>query len=263
MKLFSFRNFRVLILLVILASVAIYTQAQRLDTMSWLEPLDLVVFPLNGDGSERTDRYIRRLKLQNFAAIDKFSAKQAKRFQVLAEQPTSTRLGPRIDQLPPVPPARDANPIAMIWWSLKLRIWAWQNTPDGVTGKNSVRMFVLYHQPMDDQVLAHSLGLQKGLLGIVNAYAANDQNKQNNIVIAHELLHTVGASDKYDELGLPSFPDGYAAPNRSPLYPQTRCEIMAGRIAVSKTEAKMAQSLRTCMVGQVTAKEIGWIETGE
>ena len=46
--------------------------------------------------------------------------------------------------------------------------------------------------------LAHSLGLQKGLIGVVNAFASSSQAAENNVVIAHELLHTVGATDKYD-----------------------------------------------------------------
>ncbi len=259
MKLFSFRNFRVLILLAVLATVAIYTKSQRLATMSWLEPLDLVIFPLNGDGTQKTAQYIQRLNLKQFSVIDNFTFKQSKRYEVLEEHPTVTRLGSVIDQLPPEPPARGASQLSMMWWSLKLRLWAWQNTPDGVTGKNSVRMFVLYHQPTAGQALTHSLGLQQGLMGVVNAFAVTDQDSQNSIVITHELLHTVGALDKYDEQGLPRFPEGYAAPNQSPRHPQSRCEIMAGRIAISTKKSEMATSLRSCVVGEVTAKEIGWL----
>jgi hypothetical protein len=81
----------------------------------------------------------------------------------------------------------------------------------------------------------------------------------NNIVIAHELLHTVGATDKYDlTTGLPLYPSGFADPDQQPLYPQDNAEIMAGRRAVSAQEAQMPQSLRHVVVGPATASEIRW-----
>ena len=43
----------------------------------------------------------------------------------------------------------------------------------------------------------------------------------NDMVIAHELLHTLGATDKYDPVNnAPRFPDGYGDPQQMPLYPQ-------------------------------------------
>ena len=59
------------------------------------------------------------------------------------------------------------------------------------------------------------------------------------MVIAHELLHTLGASDKYDPQSLaPIFPDGYAEPDRQPSHPQRMAEIMAGRIPVAEGRAE-------------------------
>ena len=50
------------------------------------------------------------------------------------------------------------------------------------------------------------------------------------MVIAHEFLHTVGATDKYDPATeQPQFPDGYGEPQRVPLVPTGEAEIMAGR----------------------------------
>ena len=91
-------------------------------------------------------------------------------------------------------------------------------------------MFVLYHDPALTPTVPHSLGLAKGLIGVVYAFAAPQMNGSNNVVIAHELLHTVGATDKYriaDDA--PRFPDGYGDPAQVPLYPQQRAELMAGR----------------------------------
>ena len=121
---------------------------------------------------------------------------------------------------------------------------------------------MLYQEGRDNLRLEHSLGLQKGLIGVVHAFADTPQGTQNNIVIAHELLHTVGASDKYDTDGQPRFPEGYARPDQQPLYPQQRAEIMAGRIALSARESCMATSLRFSTIGETTAQEIHWLDGG-
>ena len=81
---------------------------------------------------------------------------------------------------------------------------------------------------------------------------------RNQVVIAHELLHVLGASDKYIMgTGEPEFPFGYAEPNRQPLFPQTQAEIMGGRIPLSAYESAMPESLEECRIGRKTAEEIG------
>ena len=84
-----------------------------------------------------------------------------------------------------------------------------------------VRMFVLYHDPAKLEPVPDSHGLQKGLVGVVHAFADGTMTGANNMVIAHELLHTVGASDKYDlGSGAPLFPIGFADPR--PAAARTR-----------------------------------------
>ena len=259
MRIFTFKNLRILILVVVLGSVLLYTQDQRLVTQGWYKPLEVVIFPINADGSSNTANYIRKLNTDNFIGIDKFIKRESEKFDVVSSTPTITNLGPVVSNLPPKPPGSNANPISIALWSIKLRWWAMKNTPDDESNKHRVRVFVLYHDEKTNEKLEHSLGIQKGLLGIVHAFASDTQAKQNNIVIAHELLHTVGASDKYGANGNPIPPDGLGEPDRKPLYPQRRAEIMAGTVASSATESKMANSLKTCVVGKKTAREIGWV----
>jgi hypothetical protein len=123
-----------------------------------------------------------------------------------------------------------------------------------------VRIFVLYHDPTFSQAVPHSVGMQKGLVGVVHAFADAKMTRTNNVVIAHEILHTLGASDKYDPESLaPLFPIGYAEPERTPRYPQSFAEIMAGRYAVDAGTFEMPDSLDQVVVGQATALEIRWI----
>ncbi|MEM7251210.1 MAG: hypothetical protein AAF493_07305, partial [Pseudomonadota bacterium] len=105
----------------------------------------------------------------------------------------------------------------------------------------------------------HSSGLQKGQIGIVHAFASKGMHKSNLVVATHELLHTLGATDKYDPAtNLPQFPDGFADPSRQPRFPQRHAELMGGRIPISDTEATIPKSLRTVMIGPKTAAEINW-----
>jgi len=260
MNLFSFRTLRVFILLALFAFAAFYTQEQMLRTTNWIEPLEVMIFPINGDKSEKTSRYISSLHHIYFKDIDDFMAKYARHYQLHLRKPTRTRLGREIREIPPPPPRPEDSTISKALWSLKLRYWAWQNTPDDDSNFIRARVYIIYHQGKPEKALPHSLGLQKGLIGVVHAFAEEKQAGQNNMIIAHELLHTVGASDKYNPDGTPVFPDGFASPDRKPLYPQRKAEIMAGRIAIDPHRAAIPRSLNYVVVGDKTAREIGWRE---
>lgn len=93
MKVFSFRNFRVVFLLIILAIVAIYTQNQYLNTTSWYQPIEVVIYPINGDGSVTTDSYINQLRKKHFMDIDNFFVRGSKQYQLITSRPIVTRLG--------------------------------------------------------------------------------------------------------------------------------------------------------------------------
>jgi hypothetical protein len=144
-------------------------------------------------------------------------------------------------------------------WSLKMRWFAMHAAEVPGRAPPRIRIFVLYHDPATLQSVPDSHGLQKGLIGVVHAFAEKGMAGGNSIVIAHELMHTLGASDKYDPAtGAPVFPIGLGNPGLKPLYPQTRAEIMAGRRALSATDFEMQASLRDVVVGPATAAEIRW-----
>ncbi len=85
-------------------------------------------------------------------------------------------------------------------------------------------------------------------------------NKQNLVVAAHELLHTLTATDKYDlSTGLPIYPDGYAEPDKQPRYPQSFAELMGGYVPLEETKNVIPQSLDQTLIGAKTAREIGWL----
>lgn len=79
------------------------------------------------------------------------------------------------------------------------------------------------------------------------------------IVAAHELMHTLGASDKYDQAGHARFPEGFAEPHRSPPFPQRCAELMARTVPLSPDSERSPDTLNELCVGEVTAREIGWL----
>ena len=172
-------------------------------------------------------------------------------------EPVRSRLKAELNTLPPQRPA-GAGVLSTVLWSLKLRYWAWRNSRHADEPED-VRMFVLYHDPALTPTVPHSLGLTKGLIGVVYAFADPVMSRANNVVIAHELLHTLGATDKYDAANdAPRFPDGYGDPRQEPLYPQRYAELMAGRRMLDAHRWQQPSSLDEVVVGPATALEIRW-----
>jgi hypothetical protein len=249
---------RITVLLIVLVIVAGRTWLDRVDTQSWKNPLWVGIYPLNADGSPSAQRYIADLTPEAFASIETFFQRESHRFGITLEEPIHIELYPQGAQLPPQL-ERNAGPIGVGWWSLEMRWFALHATEVPGRTPPRVRIFVLYHDPSSLQAVPDSHGLQKGLIGVVHAFALPTMAGSNNIIIAHELMHTLGATDKYDlGTGEPLYPAGFAEPDREPRYPQPSAEIMAGRRAVSATDFEMPPSLRDVVVGPVTAGEIRW-----
>jgi hypothetical protein len=249
---------RIAVLLFVLALTAFSAWVDRSSTTDWDDTLWVGIFPINADGSDAARDYIGSLTAAQTEAIEQFFAREAARYQIRSNRPVRVDLHPPVAQLPPALPP-DAGPLGTIWWSLRLRWYA--NSAGRSDGRTppQIRLFVLYHDPARTPSVPHSLGLQKGLLGVVYAFADRQMTASNNIVIAHEIMHTLGATDKYDLRSLaPTYPDGFAEPAREPRYPQPFAEIMAGRAAVSATEFAMPASLAATRVGPMTAAEIRW-----
>ncbi|MCK4841773.1 MAG: hypothetical protein KAT04_07795 [Methylococcales bacterium] len=256
----AFRIFRIITLLSIFVFLAFYAKTQKLKSTSWSQPLQVVIYPMNGDGSPVVEEYINQLEESVFSEIDQFFQNEARAFELSIEHPITTALGQVMLKHPPVSPAPGSSFAEIAWWGVKFRYWAFRHTPDDQSNLHRIRVFVHYHKDEKDKLLQHSLGLDKGLLAIVHAFASTDQQAQNNIIIAHELLHTVGATDKYNMNNQPVYPDGYAEPEQTPLFPQTLAEIMSAKIALSSTHSEMAENLDQCIIGEKTATEINWIQ---
>lgn len=251
-----FKAIRIAILLLVLFVVSLSTWLTQARSTDWNDSLWVKVYPINADGSAETQSYIDALALDAFAPIEEFVAREAARYGRTLPRPVRMELGRQVMEQPPAVGEHPGMP-AIVWWSLKLRWWAADVADAQDNPAPDVRIFVRYHAPREEIALENSVGLQKGMVGVVNAYAGRRHAGSNNVIIAHEFLHTLGATDKYDPAtGLPSYPDGYAEPDRSPRYPQERAEIMGGRIPFAADDAVIPPGLRQVVIGGLTAAEI-------
>lgn len=253
------RAIRIILLLLVLATVAQQAWLERSRAVAWNDPLRVAIYPLNADGSATTARYIAALHKDSFEPIAEYFADESRRHGLNIHRVVRLALAPSIDALPPTPP-HPGSPLDIVAWSLKMRWWAWRHDTL-TTEKPQVRLYVLYHDPAQHNRLPHSTGLERGMIGLIHAFATPTMAGSNNVVITHELLHTLGATDKYDlATNQPNYPDGYAEPGRSPRLPQEFAEIMAGRIPIDARRADIPEDLGDTLIGPRTAAEIGWHE---
>lgn len=257
-----FKLVRIGLLTSVLIVVALYTTCTHSRISGWEETLDVVIYPINGDQSEKTEAYINTLDSNNFTSIETFMADEASSYNIQLKKPVTVHLAPAIMALPPEPPGNQF-PLTAIWWSLKMRYWALRHNTSA--DASDIRIYVIYKSIKNDlPQLEVSLGLRKGYIGMVNTSPEETYGPYTNIVITHELLHTLGASDKYNYATLaPVHPDGYAAPDKEPLYPQSHGEIMAVRIPSSPSTFSMPNNLNDLIIGEKTCMEIQWCNKEE
>lgn len=251
------KRLRIAVLLYVLLFVAAGQFFAAKSATDWDAPLWVDIYAVAGDDRPATHSFVAGLSPSEFSGAEEFFAREAQRYGVTLEQPFKLRVvGEYRGQLPHLD--SDSGPLGVLAWSLRMRWLAtslrWQAAPSG-----DIIVFAIFHEPTRGVALDRSTALDKGLVAVANLFADRQAQATNEIVLAHELLHTLRATDKYSPTtNAPSYPDGYAAPDARPLLPQTKAELMAGRIALDERHAEMPSGLDEVVIGAVTAREIGW-----
>jgi hypothetical protein len=252
------KRLRIAALLYVLLFVAAAQFFTTQHTKDWDAPLWVDVYAVVGDHDAATRRYVDDLDPAELKGVEAFFAREAHRYGVALETPFRLRIvGEHAEPLPQLPAG--AGALEVLSWSLRMR-WlatrlAWQHP--GPSG--DIVLFAVFHEPAAGVTLDRSTALEKGLIAVANVFAAREARRTNEVVVAHELLHTLGATDKYSpHSNTPVFPQGYADPEARPLLPQTKAELMAGRIPRDEVVADIPAGLREVVIGPATALEIGW-----
>ena len=255
-----FKLLRIVALLSVLFVVLVGTWMNERRLANWERPVWVTVYPIAVNGSQTALNYAKTINEGSFEDINKFFERNLNLYGVLLTPTFHFQIADVSHELPPAIPVRH-DTISIALWSLKMRWWASHTAGEQDSIEPDVRIFVRYHEPGQIFVLENSVGLQKGMVGIVNAYASRRHRGTNNVIIAHEFLHTLGATDKYDPgTGHPIPPDGLADPLKSPLYPQKNAEIMGGRVALAVDDSVVPKSLKYAVIGPLTASEINLTE---
>ena len=251
-----FKILRILVLLFILMSVWGTYRIQQTVAKDWSGAVTIKVIPVIADNKPSTKRFVSKLQVKDFDEVSRYLISNAKPYNLDLTHIIDLQLEPAIESIPPTVPSSDSGFLSVALWSLKLRYWAWQNeTPDHES--YFIRIYMLYQSPVGNRALPHSTGLQNGLIGLVNARANTGSKRFHNVILTHELLHILGASDKYDlATGEPIYPQGFL--NQQPKYPQPYAEIMARAKPLSNGRSEIAETLSRTRIGPLTAQEIAW-----
>jgi hypothetical protein len=125
-------------------------------------------------------------------------------------------------------------------------------------GELDSRIYLVLRPP-SAQGIVEGMSEQGGRVGIALAELDASTVDISLFVAAHELFHTLGASDKYDPVtGRARYPDGLAEPGRVPRLPQRYAEVMARNRPIAPGRELRPESLDELWVGKKTAAEIGW-----
>jgi hypothetical protein len=255
----TFFRVRVAVLLLILAGVLLYAwRDHRSRTLrnDWSRTLDVALVLVSPDVSPEVAAGLR----DRSSALEDLLAEQMQRWRPGAAAPFDvTVLEARVAATPPAPPEEGLIAAARYAWDLS-RFTSSLDDAAGLDRRFDARIYVLARTPVDARRKSvEGFGEQGGRVGVIEVELDDAMIDFALFVATHELMHTLGASDRYDATGEPQVPDGLADPQRDPLYPQDGAEIMARHRAVSPGRSEPPEALEELVVGELTAREIGWL----
>ena len=98
------RWIRIAVLLFILATVAQGAWLARSRTAEWTSSLRVVIYPVNGDGSQASTAYIGQLRNSTFEPVEAFFKGEGARYRLPLKDPVDVKLAPLVASQPPAPP---------------------------------------------------------------------------------------------------------------------------------------------------------------
>jgi hypothetical protein len=253
-----FKLMRVVLLLSVLFVILLSTWMTEKQMAAWERPILVTVYPIVADEEPESAKFAKEISTESFNEVNQFFNRESMVYSFTVTPAFRFQIAPVSHDKPPQIP-HQFNTAAIAWWSLKMRWWAWmKDLRDGMI-QPDIQMFLMVHSLNGKNEVGISVGMRKGRYGIVKAYARESLRPENLVVFTHELLHVLGATDKYViSTGEPIFPDGFARPDQRPLFPQTHAEIMGGRTPLNSFTSEMPDSLEQCKIGRATAREIGF-----
>ncbi|MET0595516.1 MAG: hypothetical protein ABW133_22645 [Polyangiaceae bacterium] len=258
----AFFRVRVSILLTILAGVLIWAGCdihRRHARTQWVDTLDVALILVRKDNLD--DGAVEMLKRRTTALEERLAAEFHRRnpdapkpFHFVVPDPVDLRVPP------PKQPSEGLFDLARYNFDL----WRFARGVNGDAGVEASRfdatIYIVARSPKASAgASVEGASQEGGTVGVVEVELDRSMVDFALFVTTHELLHLLGARDKYDAEGRSLVPEGLAEPELRPLYPQRHAEVMARNVALSPTEERPPESLSDLKVGPATAREIGWV----
>ncbi len=257
-----FYRARLAVLLSILLVVVVYAWhdvRQRRARKAWDHTLDVAIVLVREGAVDPIA--IDDLK-ETFPVLESRLAEELHRYRPTAPKPFSfTLLGP-VDSRDAAPALPGAGVLDLAKHQWALHEWTSDVDARGAlsVGGYDSRVYVTLRPPSGKRVWVEGASEQGGRVGTVTVDLDTGDVDLVASVIAHELFHTLDATDKYDSSGRAVAPDGLAEPELSPRYPQRFVEIMARGRPIAPGDEVLLQSIGELAVGPATAEEIGWLK---
>lgn len=257
---------RVSFLLFVLFIVVLYAVKDlrsRRGRNAWDHTLDVAIILVHVNGQTPVDpEALRALEARVPALEDRLRA-EAERHHPGIGKPFSIRIHGPVEsaEAPPSPASEGAVDLAKQTLAMKSWLDAIDPRAGIVPDHWDTRVYVIARRPASEKTsFVEGQSEQDGRIGNVAVELDASMADTTLFVVTHELMHTLGASDKYDADGRTKIPEGLADPNQSPLYPQQRAEVMARNRVVAPGRETIPLTIDELAIGPLTAKEIGWVK---
>lgn len=253
-------HLRLLLWLVLLTLVLLFAWGRmRRLTSDWSSPTS-VAFVLVDASSRGLDPAAVELLFERVPILEQRLHQEFERYRGAAEPPFHlSLLGPVTSDVP-APRLGSAGFLDLIVYNFEL--WRFSRRCDQLSGMDTdafqVKVYLQARAPTGDRLAVEGASQQGGPIGTVDVELSESSVDFALFVAAHELLHTRGATDKYGPDGLALYPDGFAEPDKQPLFPQSGIEIMARGRPIDAHHEEAPHHLDEITVGDATAAEIGW-----
>lgn len=255
---------RVSILLFVLFVVVLYAVRDlrsRHARNDWERTLDVAIVLVHVDGRSAVEPNAVRAVYDRVPALEERLRAEAERHHPGMAKPFRLRVFGPVDAAgaPPVP-ASD-SPVDLVRQAVERRRWLRDVDPRaGVDPDHwDTRIYVSARRPASElESFVEGASEQGGRIGVVDVELDESTVDLALFVTTHELMHTLGATDKYDANGRTRIPDGLAEPERVPRFPQRLAEVMARNMPISAGTERLPESLDQLAIGAMTAREIGW-----
>ena len=241
----------------------IYDHSRRQARLEWTRPLDVaIVLTQQQPIKPSTIRAFRN----RIPLLEQQLKREFSRYRDAGMPPIRFFVYGPITAPPPPAPMTDNGLLDRVVDGVARRVYAERinriaETP--LIGFDS-RIYLELHPPSDASFrFVEGFSEQGGRHGFVSVQLDGEMIDFALFVAVHELFHTLGATDKYDDSGRTMLPFGLADPTQQPQFPQLRADVMAHGRPVAPGVDDLPDSLDELGVGPSTARELRWLPVAQ